>query len=113
MKRIVKLETGEINVKTLLSSRTYYNYNGFNLCVYCHQEVESYDWYIHRCEDNIDHWVAPTVCNCELAQQEVKIKKELLSKLIELDNYIDSDSINRGTLKAKIEELTDEFVDKD
>lgn len=113
MKRIVKLETGEINVGTLLSSRTYYNHGGFNLCVYCHKQVESYDWYIHRCEDNIDHWVAPTVCDCELAQKEVKVKRELLAKLTELDKYIDSDLVNRETLKAKIEEITEEFVDED
>lgn len=113
MKKLIQLESGEINIQTLLSSRTYYNHDGFNFCVYCHSPVEPFNWFPHRDEDNVEHWVTPTICECELAIQEIRLKKELLKGLTQLDAHIDEALVNKITLDEKTKQLREQFEDID
>lgn len=104
LKKFKKLESGHIELETLLSSRTYFNNNGFNCCIYCDKEVESDDWWIFR-----DEYVAPTRCDCEFAVKELECKAVLIEELGVMDEYVDSKDINQKVLKAQIENMKEEF----
>jgi len=98
MKKYYKLETGDINLQDLLSSRTYTNPYGFNQCIYCDKDVESSDWRIFKIKDQ-SQWVTPTRCDCEGAKKELDYKLNLVEGLSELDNLIDEKELNKKIFK--------------
>jgi hypothetical protein len=109
MKKFKRLETGNIDLEVLLSSRTYYNFGGFNRCVYCNEEIESSDWITFTDKQGNKHWVAPTRCNCKNAKRELEAKLKLLNELGILDENIDSQKINEELLKEDIKKIKDEY----
>ena len=108
MKNFYKLESGNVNLEDLLSSRTYKNTYGFNKCIYCDKEVESDCYHVFSYLGQ-SQWVSPTRCDCDEAKKELAYKKELIIKLSELDNELDENCINNKIFKSIQEDNANEF----
>jgi len=108
MKKYYKLETGYINLKDLLSSRTYKNPDGYDICIYCDNEVESDEWRIFKI-NNQTQWVSPTRCDCEHAKKELEYKMELIKGLSKLDETIDEKILNKKIFRNIIKEQQEDF----
>lgn len=109
MKRFVQLETGNITIESLLSSRTYFMNDVANRCVYCDRALVPSNRYIYFDSDNIEYEVSPTACVCKEAQEELKAKYLLLDTITGLDKKINSSAVNETVRKEKTKELEDIF----
>jgi hypothetical protein len=108
MKKYFKLETGNLNLEDLLSSRTYKNPHGFDICIYCDKEVEANDWEVFTINGQ-SQWVTPTRCNCDKATRELEYKLSLIEDLSELDSYVNEKELNKKIFNNIIKEQENEF----
>ena len=110
MKNFYKLETGNILLEDLLSSRTYKNPYGFNMCIYCDKEVESDCCHVFDYKGQ-QQWVSPTRCNCELAKRELEEKMKLIIAISELDNLVNEEILNKKIFQNIQEDNINNFED--
>jgi hypothetical protein len=108
MKKYFKLETGDIKLEDLLSSRTYSNPHGFQQCIYCDKEIESNEWTVFTINGQ-SQWVSPTRCNCEKATRELEYKLSLIEDLSELDSFVNEKELNKKIFNNIIKEQQSEF----
>ena len=96
-----------IDVEQLFSS-TVYNVGYFDLCVYCHKEVEKE--YFEYEGESIGQ---PYRCDCDRAKDELRVKEDLFKSMKKLDAFIDEDKINKSTKEYLISEINRAYEEKD